>query len=699
MDSTENRASKDGTGEILPKRPSLIVPVRNPNEALQKGLDLTPSPMTIISSILAGQCTSELKNESFSQMLAGALSPPAQKESYSFSGADDGTPSSLPSLASSTAPLPLALSSPSPSSSSPLPSPPFAPSGAEEKSLTSEATGLAAPIAPASFHKGTLSGPGRPNVARFKTMVPSRLPIPRSQCLTIPPGLSPTTLLDSPVLFSTGQQAEPSPTTGTFPLPPISGPMGSTEGQIKTVEDDSTSSFAFKPMINMSSNPPSPLSKGSSQLPRLSSHMILSSAAPGGLNVSHASTQSAAALFLEAPKEVALPLANSLPAPIEDKNEVDTKNEHGIQSMVIAAQPILIERPSDDGYNWRKYGQKQVKGSEFPRSYYKCTYPNCSVKKKVERSHDGQVTEIVYKGEHDHPKPQSVRRPSMANSHTISINGREGLYIGSHRNDGSQRLNFSSGTAPSEPSLGSLSDGEGSKAEDGDDDEPDSKRRKEVIGGLPATIPLRTIREPRVVVQTTSEIEILDDGYRWRKYGQKVVKGNPYPRSYYKCTNVGCSVRKHVERSATDSRAVITTYEGKHNHDVPASKNSQNESTGLQNNNVLPSASSSITKTVQDHYLMGKMWEDGLKNEVRASNFNVANMEFQESSVFPVQISRTQGISDPLVPTSISYIGGINGAETAGQSFDLKTKQEQDDGILTSWPSAYAKPSPSQSAI
>ena len=43
----------------------------------------------------------------------------------------------------------------------------------------------------------------------------------------------------------------------------------------------------------------------------------------------------------------------------------------------------------------------------------------------------------------------------------------------------------------------------------------------------------RAIREPRVVVQTTSEVDILDDGYRWRKYGQKVVKGNPNPRSLF----------------------------------------------------------------------------------------------------------------------------------------------------------------------
>jgi hypothetical protein len=68
------------------------------------------------------------------------------------------------------------------------------------------------------------------------------------------------------------------------------------------------------------------------------------------------------------------------------------------------------EQKSDDGYNWRKYGQKQVKGSENPRSYYKCTFPNCPTKKKVERSLDGQITQIVYKGSHNHAKPQSTRR-------------------------------------------------------------------------------------------------------------------------------------------------------------------------------------------------------------------------------------------------------------------------------------------------
>lgn len=65
---------------------------------------------------------------------------------------------------------------------------------------------------------------------------------------------------------------------------------------------------------------------------------------------------------------------------------------------------------SSDGYNWRKYGQKHVKTSECPRGYYKCTHLNCPVKKKVERSSDGGISEVTYKGQHNHDPPKPNKR-------------------------------------------------------------------------------------------------------------------------------------------------------------------------------------------------------------------------------------------------------------------------------------------------
>jgi hypothetical protein len=40
----------------------------------------------------------------------------------------------------------------------------------------------------------------------------------------------------------------------------------------------------------------------------------------------------------------------------------------------------------------------------------------------------------------------------------------------------------------------------------------------------------KRVREPRFAIQTRSEVEIMEDGFKWRKYGQKAVKNSPNPR-------------------------------------------------------------------------------------------------------------------------------------------------------------------------
>ncbi|KAI5405169.1 hypothetical protein KIW84_052085 [Lathyrus oleraceus] len=74
---------------------------------------------------------------------------------------------------------------------------------------------------------------------------------------------------------------------------------------------------------------------------------------------------------------------------------------------------------------------------------------------------------------------------------------------------------------------------------------------------------------PRVTFRTRSQFEIMDDGYKWRKYGKKFVKNNSNPRNYYKCSCEGCGVKKRVERDREDTRYVLTSYDGVHNHESP----------------------------------------------------------------------------------------------------------------------------------
>ncbi|KAG8487635.1 hypothetical protein CXB51_018724 [Gossypium anomalum] len=88
---------------------------------------------------------------------------------------------------------------------------------------------------------------------------------------------------------------------------------------------------------------------------------------------------------------------------------------------------------------------------------------------------------------------------------------------------------------------------------------PDDNRESETVGEMSEF-------KERYAFKTKSEIEILDDGYRWRKYGKKMVKNSPNPRNYYKCLIEGCPVKKRVERDREDPSYVITTYEGIHNH-------------------------------------------------------------------------------------------------------------------------------------
>jgi WRKY transcription factor 33 len=150
-------------------------------------------------------------------------------------------------------------------------------------------------------------------------------------------------------------------------------------------------------------------------------------------------------------------------APFQETSSDATAMAPHVQGGGGYSQTQSQRRSSDDGYNWRKYGQKQVKGSENPRSYYKCTFPNCPTKKKVERSQDGQITEIVYKGTHNHAKPQSTRR--NAGAAQLLQNG-----------GGDASEHSFGGTPENSASFGDDDPAGNAGGDEFNDDEPDSKR-------------------------------------------------------------------------------------------------------------------------------------------------------------------------------------------------------------------------------
>ncbi|MCL7037324.1 hypothetical protein MKW94_012234 [Papaver nudicaule] len=430
---------------------------------------------------------------------------------------------------------------------------------------------------------------GGGGVPKFKSTPPPSLPISPpsavspSSYFSIPPGLSPAELLDSPVLLSSSNIL-PSSTTGSFPAhnPKFNWNNNNTIKQ--ETERRNTNNYSIVASSSLSST-----NDFSFQT------QPWNSTSTSGNNI-----QSQRSIVKAEFPPPLLQSFSSLPPDIQFSTSTTTTQ----QQPTIHHQTLREKRRSEDGYNWRKYGQKQVEGSENPRSYFKCTYPNCPTKKKVERSLEGQITEIVYKGSHNHPKPTLTRRTSSSSSlpssfpqHQPSLSASSSIVVSvlpiSSDNHGCGTANSNSQmelvTTPENSSNISIGDEvdhlSDHKSKSGGDEfdehgqEPQAKRWKKESEnegeGISAAPPgSRTVREPRVVVQTTSDIDILDDGYRWRKYGQKVVKGNPNPRSYYKCTSNGCAVRKHVERASHDLRAVITTYEGKHNHDVPAARGS-----------------------------------------------------------------------------------------------------------------------------
>ncbi|XP_074555965.1 uncharacterized protein LOC141811809 [Curcuma longa] len=128
-----------------------------------------------------------------------------------------------------------------------------------------------------------------------------------------------------------------------------------------------------------------------------------------------------------------LPLSGSLPmsnsgSPRSDSSKRVLCKEHERREMCKKRKTLPkwtsricvagggLAEGLEDGYSWRKYGQKEILGARHPRGYYRCTHRStagCLATKQVQRSDDDPcVFDITYRGDHTcQQKPQAPPTP------------------------------------------------------------------------------------------------------------------------------------------------------------------------------------------------------------------------------------------------------------------------------------------------
>jgi hypothetical protein len=173
--------------------------------------------------------------------------------------------------------------------------------------------------------------------------------------------------------------------------------------------------------------------------------------------------------------------------------------------------------------------------------------------------------------------------------------------------------------------------------------------------------------------------KIPEDGYLWRKYGNKPIKTASYKRGYYKCRHfkeVKCNATKIVQQTNNDPNTFSVHYKGQHTCNQRGNLNGVNSGSQNGGNHESASLADQVNETLnmgdprspgdeKDDVLDGMDWprdddSDSASDELFPSSQEGAEEAVDSARNPPAAVELAQPVS-PLINFEMPSIGNMTG--------------------------------------
>jgi hypothetical protein len=133
------------------------------------------------------------------------------------------------------------------------------------------------------------------------------------------------------------------------------------------------------------------------------------------------------------------------------------------------------------------------------------------------------------------------------------------------------------------------------------------------------------------VAKRVEKKRTAEDGFIWRKYGQKEILNSKHPRLYFRCTyrdDSGCKATRQVQMSEEDPSLYVITYFGHHTccTDVAAAAASEVNDLGEKHQFVINFGSAAASSGSQP-WLSSSSSSSDVRNETSRSSQGVCSLE------------------------------------------------------------------------